>query len=254
MRIDAVVLAGAKNDGKLQQADPAEYEALIDIHGRVMLDYVLAALRGCEEIDRIVVVGPDCLAAHVRTPDIEYVRYGETMFDNLRLGIDSLQSDAKVLIVTSDIPLIAPEAIQDFIRRCDAVEADVYYPITTKEVNERKYPGVHRTYVTLQEGIFTGGNLVLLSPEFVEHKQHLIIKAIMMRKKPWQLARLLGFKSFVHMMTNKLSIKEIEARVERNMGFKGVGIVSPYPEVGIDVDKPSDLELALAVLPRKSDA
>ena len=45
MRIDAVVLAGAKNDGKLQQADPAEYEALIDIHGRVMLDYVLAALR-----------------------------------------------------------------------------------------------------------------------------------------------------------------------------------------------------------------
>ena len=66
------------------------------------------------------------------------------MFDNLRLGIDSLQSDAKVLIVTSDIPLIAPEAIQDFIRRCDAVEADVYYPITTKEVNERKYPGVHR--------------------------------------------------------------------------------------------------------------
>lgn len=252
MRVDAVVLAGAKNDGKLQQADPAEFEALIDINGRIMVDYVLAALRGCEEIGRIVVVGPEVLAERVTVPHIEFVRCGETMFDNLRLGIGALQSHAKVLIVTSDIPLIEPEAIKDFIHRCDTMEADVYYPITSKEVNEQKYPGVHRTYVTLQEGVFTGGNLVLLSPEFVEHKHHLIIKAIMMRKKPWQLARLLGFKSFVHMMTNKLSIKEIEARVEQNMGFKGVGIVSPYPEVGIDVDKPSDLELALAVLPRRA--
>jgi GTP:adenosylcobinamide-phosphate guanylyltransferase len=253
MRVDAVVLAGAKNDGKLQQADPAEFEALIDINGKVMLDYVLAALRGCEEIGRVVVVGPDCLAERVTAPNIEYIRCGETMFDNLRLGIASLQSDTKVLIVTSDIPLIEPEAIQDFIRRCNTVEADVYYPITSKEVNEQKYPGVHRTYVTLQEGVFTGGNLVLLSPDFVEHRQHLIIKAIMMRKKPWQLARLLGFKSFVHMMTNKLSIREIEARVEQNMGFKGIGIISPYPEVGIDVDKPSDLELAIAALPGKTE-
>ena len=36
---------------------------------------------------------------------------------------------------------------------------------------------------------------------------------------------------------------EIEERVRLILGFRGVAVVSPYPEVGIDVDKPQDLAL-----------
>lgn len=248
MRVDAIVLAGAKNDGKLQQVDSAKYEALIDIGGKAMVDYVLATLRGCSVVDRIVTVGPEEVRQGVTVPNIEFALSGDSMIDNIRIGIDALHSSSKVLVVTSDIPLIAPEAILDFVTRCEAEQADIYYPVTAKEVNESKYPGVHRTYVSLCEGVFTGGNLVLLAPESVERGHNLIAKAIEMRKKPWQLARLLGFSSLVKLLCHRLSIKEIEARVERILGFRGVGIISPYPEVGIDVDKPSDLELVRRVL------
>jgi len=40
-----------------------------------------------------------------------------------------------------------------------------------------------------------------------------------------------------------LSIKEIEERIEKILHFKGAAIVTPYAEIGIDVDKPSDLDL-----------
>ena len=32
--------------------------------------------------------------------------------------------------------------------------------------------------------------------------------------------------------------------LSRNEGIRGRAIISPYAEVGVDVDKPSDLELA----------
>jgi hypothetical protein len=45
-----------------------------------------------------------------------------------------------------------------------------------------------------------------------------------------------------------LEVTEIEARVEEILGMKGAGILSLYPEIGVDVDKPSDLALARALL------
>lgn len=244
MRVDAIVLAGARNDGRLQHSSPALHEALITINGSVMVDYVLAALRGCPAVDRILMVGPDALRSHVTTPGVEFAACsGASMIESIRIGVENLASQRKVLLVTSDIPLISTEAISDFLERCQSGHADIYYPVVQKEVSERRFPGARRTYVRLREGVFTGGNLVLLEPDIVHSCHHLIEQAIAMRKQPLQLARLLGGRFFLKLLVNRLSVHEIEARVERILGFRGVAVITPYPEVGIDVDKPSDLEL-----------
>jgi hypothetical protein len=104
---------------------------------------------------------------------------------------------------------------------------------------------VKRTYVHLKEGTFTGGNLVVIDPAILV-KHHLMIqRAVAMRKKPGQLARLLGVRLLIKFLLRTLSIHEIEARVAKMLGFKGAAIICPYPEVGIDVDKPSDLDLVI---------
>jgi GTP:adenosylcobinamide-phosphate guanylyltransferase len=244
MRVDAIVLAGARNDGKLQHSSPALYEALIAINGSVMADYVLAALRGCPAVDRVLLVGPEALRPQITTPGVEFAACsGASMIDSIRVGMENLASKRKVLLVTSDIPLINTEAVSDFLERCRSSQADIYYPVVCKEVSEQRFPGARRTYVRLREGVFTGGNLVLLQPEIVDSCHHLIEQAIAMRKQPLQLARLLGGRFFLKLLVNRLSVHEIEARVERILGFRGVAVITPYPEIGIDVDKPSDLEL-----------
>ena len=71
----------------------------------------------------------------------------------------------------------------------------------------------------------------------------MIAQAVAMRKNPLKLSRLLGIKFIVKFLFNRLTLAEIEERVRLILGFRGVGVVSPYPEVGIDVDKPQDLAL-----------
>lgn len=247
--MNAVVLAGGLNSGSLRQASLAQYEAEIEIAGRPMLDYVILALRKVQAINRILVVGSETvLSKDIKKEISDIVQPGKTMVDSLVNGLNALNTNEPVLVVTSDIPLITKEAFEDFLERCGRRQADVYYSFTSKESNDQKYPGVQRTYVKLKEGTFTGGNLVLMSPRVIRDHMEMLTKATLLRKKPLQLCSMLGWKHLLKLLLGELTIGEIEERVTRIFKFSAVGVISPYPEVGIDVDKPSDLVLARKVL------
>jgi len=248
-RMDAIILAGAKNNGALRESSDTQYEASIPIHGRPLLDYVIRPLAEIGEVERIAVVGPEeALSPDLRTAIWQVVPCGGSMVENLRRGLDALSPKGKVLVVTADIPLLTAGAVEDFLARCREREADVYYPIVAREPIEARYPGVKRTYATLREGTFTGGNIILLAPDVVERHLATIDQAVALRKKPLQMARLLGLCCLIKLLIGRLSIGEIESRVEKKLRFKGVAVITPYAEIGIDVDKPSDLALVQRVL------
>jgi GTP:adenosylcobinamide-phosphate guanylyltransferase len=250
--MDAVILAGALNDGPLQSVSPAEYEAEIEINGRPMLDYIIDALKNVSEIGRIVVAGPEKVLSDFSRPLIyQRVDPGASMIDSLIEALNILQGDFEVLVVSSDIPLLSPAAVEDFLTNCRRRKGDVYYSFIAKVDCEAKYPGVTRTYVKLREGTFTGGNIVLISQKVIRDHIKMLKKAVTMRKKPMQLGSMLGWKCLLHLILGKISITEIEQRIFMVFNFQAVGIVSEYPEIGIDVDKPSDLTLARKILKKR---
>ena len=59
----------------------------------------------------------------------------------------------------TDIPFITTEAIEDFLFR-EKLEAD-FVQFTSKAVNKPN-SGVTCTYVRIEKGLFTGGNLFLI--------------------------------------------------------------------------------------------
>ncbi|TCL76343.1 GTP:adenosylcobinamide-phosphate guanylyltransferase [Hydrogenispora ethanolica] len=247
--MDAVILAGALNSGPLRAVSSAQYEAAIEIAGRPMLDYVVKALQNVASIRRIIIVGNEsAVAPEIRRQAVGVIEPGGTLVDSLIGGLNALQSAEPVLVATSDIPLITREAVEDFLSRCSRIPGDVYYSFVSKELNEAKYPGVQRTYVTLREGTFTGGNLALIAPRVVEENAEMLRKAALLRKKPWKLCQMLGWRYLWKLLCGNLTIAEIEQRVRSVFGIRAVGIISPFPEVGIDVDKPSDFRLATEVL------
>ena len=63
-KLDAVILAGADTHGSLATCTDTPYEAMIDIQGKPMVEYVVDALRASSSVGRITVVGP----AHVLDP------------------------------------------------------------------------------------------------------------------------------------------------------------------------------------------
>jgi GTP:adenosylcobinamide-phosphate guanylyltransferase len=249
--VDVLVLAGAPNSGKLAECSESLYEAFIEINGRPMLEYVLNALSSSRYVDRICVVGPkEEIEARFngRYLDLNICEMGDSLIENLVIGLKTLGGNRNVLICTSDIPLLTAEAVDDFIENCQAEDIDVFYSVVSKDDIDKAYPGVHRTYVQVKEGVFTGGNVAMLAPSVVQTYEDMLKKAIDLRKNPLGLARLLGFGCIMKFLTKSLSIVDIEKRVEEMLSLRGKAVLSTYPEIGIDVDKPEDVELMNRVI------
>lgn len=247
--MDAIILAGALNKGPLRDCSSSPYEAGIEVAGRPMVELVIEALVEVKRIRRIVVAIPDgILSPKSQSKVWKTVPHGVTMLESLAKAFEVLQPEEPVLVLTSDIPLLTPAAVEDFLQRCEERPADIHYSFVSKEVNEAKYPGVRRTYVRLKDGTFTGGNIVRFHPIVLRDHSRRIAQAIALRKKPIELCKMLGFLFVLKFLVGQLTVGEIEGRVENILQLKAAGIVSPYPEVGIDVDKPSDLELARKAL------
>ena len=241
---DAIILAGGANNKELNRYSSQPYEAMIEIAGRPMVEFVAKALSGSPHVDRIFVIGPSKVLADCDFPTgVAVLEGGHTIMDTIVIGMAALGHTNKVLVATADIPLLTPEAIDDFITQCSRVEADLYYPIVIKEVNDYRYPGNKRTYVRLREGIYTGGNIFLVMPHIVPACMEVARRIIDNRKNPLRLCHILGWNFVFQFLCGTLCLKEIERRVSQILGIQGAVIQSRYPELGIDVDKPSDLEL-----------
>lgn len=246
--VDAIVLAGSPNNGPLQNCSEVQFEALIPIHGRIMVDYVVAALTSCPSVGNIVVVGPpDYLVGITKHPRVKLVAAGLTAIDSVIEGMGQTATP-QVLVVTSDVPLLTPEAVEGFLAQCSHWPAEFYYPIVSKATNESKYPNVQRTYVNLQEGTYTGGNLFLVNRAILDCCLVKAREVVNLRKSPWRLCRLLGLNFLIKFLLKKLTIHELEQQVFSIFRVKAKAVVVPYPEIGIDVDKPSDLSLVTNVL------
>lgn len=249
MKYDSIILAGGENSSELKKIAPHDNEALIIIGKNPMIHYVYSAVKKVSKIDKIIISGPDTLKnLFTRDDRLLFCNGGDNVINSLANAVSLLKSQeisSKILVMPTDIPFITNEAISDFIIRCEAEEeADFYYSITRKEDNEKKYPGVERTYVGLKEGVFTGGNLFMLNSEVVEQSLEMGFKIMKRRKNPLAIARLFGFRFVLKLIFRQLSIFEAEKRFTEVMGIKGKAIISPYAEVGVDVDKVADLELA----------
>jgi hypothetical protein len=83
----------------------------------------------------------------------------------------------------------------------------------------------------------------MIKPHVLLDMLNILEKAIQWRKKPWKLSKLLGIKFIFKYFLGTLDLKEIEDRVSKIIGYKGKGLIIENPEVGFDVDKPSDLLL-----------
>ena len=179
------------------------------------------------------------------------VPLGETMWENLNSGLSLLDPDrdSRVLIATSDIPLITAQMVDDFIRQVPD-DADLVYPVVTKADTLAKFPETKRTYVRLAGGSVTGGNIVAANPKVLPEVEARAKLLISHRKSPWLLARDVGWMLLIRLLLGRLSLKEAEARVSAVFNIRGRVVVTACPEIGVDIDKMADFELVERVLSR----
>jgi len=242
--VDAVVLAG----GSAKDLAPVSAKGLVPVNGRPMVEYVVDSLCRCTDIDRICVVLPVEHSFSCFDSKVGVAVADGSLPEVARAGINFLNADKPVLFLSADVPLITPEAITDFLDRCSEREAGVYYPIVRYGESEKRFPGIKRTYVRITEGRFTGGNIMLMKPQVITRNMELMERIYELRKSPFKLFQILGFTFLIKFVLGWLSISQVEERVGQMTNSICAGIITPFVEIGIDVDKESDLQLAAAAL------
>lgn len=247
MFVDVLILAGGSLKGLT--APEVASKGLIEVGGRPMMEYLIDTLRACPSVGKVVVTLPSRAPQGSWASKVDKILVGDgTMIENIETGVKFLGTKAPILITSSDIPLLRPEAVKDFLERCRSKKGDFYYPVVSREELEKQFPGTKRTYATLREGTFTGGNLVLVKPETFLENIELTKKAYEARKSPLEMARILGIKFIFKFLLKRLTIKETEGRISSLIGAKARAIITPYAEIAVDVDKDADLELVRSVL------
>lgn len=248
-----LILAGAPAGPELSPGDPKLSRAMIPLGEKTMLQWVVDALRASPSIGRILAVGS------VSADGLDQVLEPTgDLVGNLKLGMDALGPCDAALVVCSDIPMLTPAAVEDFIARAVDMDADMAYPIISKADCEATHPELQRTYLKTGDGVFTGGNIMLLRPDFMSRNWDAIEKAYAARKQTGKLARMIGIGVLFRMLLAQLlpcvlKVSALEQAVSRMLGGKVAAVVSAYPEIGEDVDKPSDLAAVLTLMRRDSE-
>ncbi|SNS79221.1 MobA-like NTP transferase domain-containing protein [Anaerovirgula multivorans] len=237
----AIILAG---EGRKDKNSFLQDKATIPIKGIPMISYVVNSLKNSNYIDYLFVVGNQQSLQPIIGKEVDYIlQQQSSMMDNLMEALTYFKEEKQVLIATCDIPLIHSDVIDHFIEATSQIKADVYYPIVEKNCCTSYYPDAKRTYVALKEGIFTGGNIMLMSPAVMEKIQVIAGMLIKYRKNPLQMSRVLGVRFVIKFLMKQLTIKELEAYIEKRFGIRARAIISQDPEIANDIDKIEDITL-----------
>lgn len=257
----AVVLAGQSIEDQDPLMDYAQGgpKALIPIAGRPMVAYVLEALTRSRTIGRTVVVGTLPETEPIPSPPLDVVADQGALIPNVVHGIERalelMPGLEGVLITGSDLPLLTASMVDQFVTSCLETDHDAYYGIVERSVMEARFPTSRRTYVRLADGEFAGGDLLLLRESAARLDAASWQRLAAARKNPLRQVWMLGGPGPVlKLLTRRMSLAEAEARASKAFNVRARVIVSPHAELGMDVDKPCQLELVSAELEVRAHA
>ena len=256
----AIVTAG----GIPQPGEPLyEYtlglpKAMLDLAGKPMIQWVLDALSGANSVGEVILVGLEDSSAVRCEKKMHFVENQGGILQNMRAGVEkALALDPKshhVLAVSSDIPGIEPEMVDWLVDAAMETDDDIYYNVITRQVMEARYPKSKRSYIHLKNAEVCGGDMNMVRAKTVTGNEELWERLISARKSALKQAALIGYGTLLLLLLRQLKVESGVKRVSERLNIHGRVIFCPYAEVGMDVDKPHQLELMRADLSEKAMA
>lgn len=253
--MDAIVLAGGVPDPKssLYPQTKGNPKALLNIGGKPMIQWVLDALDQAETIDRIVVVGCEQNTSEIQSNKIiSFLPSSEDIIKNFQVGADAVldqnPESKSVAVVSADIPLLTAEGVNWIINSSLATEKDITYCVVDQKQMEKRFPDSARSYVRLQDMNVCGGDLAIIDLELYKSRKDFWRKIFEARKNYFNQAALIGFDILILLLLRRIKFNDLVERVTRRLEITGQGLICPFPEVAMDIDKPHQFEIALKEL------
>jgi CTP:molybdopterin cytidylyltransferase MocA len=256
--VDAVVLAGGIPGPQdlLYPLTGGQPKALLPIAGKPMVQWVVDALNGSPHVGSLVVVGLPAETRLVYSRPVHFIPDGPSMLENILNGMHTAQREhpqsSHVVLASADIPSITAAMVDWTVTTAMQTDDDLYYSVVEKEVMEKRYPGSKRSYVRLSDATVCGGDLNMVRLTTATENTEVWRRLIASRKSALKQAALLGYDLLVLLMLGRISLAGAEQMVSKRLRLKGRVMLSPYAEVGMDVDKPFQYDLVRADLEKRT--
>ena len=215
-----------------------------------MISRVVEAYSSSDLVEHIVVVGSSDLDALDSMKKVrKRIFTGFNLVQNILHAITyvkhrlykSAREHNGYVISFCDAVFLTPEIINDTLERIAASKGDLVLHYVEKQSFVDQQLPANRTYIPIDNKLYTGSTIY-----YVKHFKYLLAvtkklaKLRKVRKSPQQLLEVIG--------CNGMDLPEIQDHLSHQLGINVQLCVSPHARLGMDVDKPSDLQLANELL------
>jgi GTP:adenosylcobinamide-phosphate guanylyltransferase len=257
--MNILILAGGipGPEDPLYPATLGSPKALLDVAGKPMAQWVLDAVSDAKRADQVVLVGMEDHCGLHCEKTMHFIPDQNNLLDNALTGMEKIQEihpqAEHLLVLPGDLPAITPQMIDWRIESLEGNDYDFEYTAIERTVMESRFPGSNRSYVKLKDVEVCGGDVHGLRISLIG-KRDLWERLIGARKNIFKQAALIGFDTLFLLLTRSMTLKGAETLVSKRLGIAGKATLSPYAEMGMDVDKPFQLEIMRKELDQNGDA
>jgi GTP:adenosylcobinamide-phosphate guanylyltransferase len=247
--MDVIITAGGIPlvDQHLYEFTQGGYKVMIDILGKPMIQWVLDAIDGSKQVNRIIIAGlPKETRLKTKRPLIFLENQGDLLANIQYAAEKIIRLDPAVqtaLVVSGDVPGITTPMVDWVIERVKNTNWDFVYTVVDKNVIEKVFPGSKRTFTKLKDIEVCGGDIVAIRPQIMLDTKAKWRKIIESRKSAVKQAALIGFDTLLLLLLKQITLSQAEQRVSKRLNVSAKVFLAPHAEMGMDVDKTFQLEM-----------
>jgi GTP:adenosylcobinamide-phosphate guanylyltransferase len=247
--LNAIVLAGGRPDAVAALEPGVANKAFVHVGGLTLVERTLRAVRTVPRIERIIVVAPNAALTDPALTGADETRPdGPRMIESLRSGLAGLAPDEPLLVTASDLPILTRAALDEAIDAALARDLDLGYTCVERRYHDARFPALPHTWARMRDGSFCGGGAVVLKPRVMARLETLLDQLGSARKSPLRLTAIFGWGTLARFALGRLSIAAAEARASHLIDARAGAIRCTHPEIAVNVDRPTDVALANALI------
>ena len=257
MIFDAIVLAGkSEKDVLLLEQEKVPAKAFLKLNDKLFLQHQIEVLGTLDFVRDIYVSG---MKEEDWKEELAYPVIFEEFESDIISKLKHFRYDVYteetlpdyVLILSSDVPLINKDAILRFIEKCKQetegeLKALYYMCLVDQKVMESKFPESDRTYVKLKDVNWCTGDIMVVKPSIIETLADTLDQLVNNRKQVFKAILVLSPMTVIKIIFRRITMAGFNDAINKYL-FKQpnscFGILADDPEIGMDVDKPFQLDI-----------
>ncbi len=261
IKYSVIVLAGDRGPGDpVAKAQGASCKALASLFDRPLLLRVLDILLTSPYVRNILIVGPKMnhrdsnpeLMSLINNNQVKWLEPDRTPCTSALLALSDSSIQYPVLLTTADHAFLSHAIIEEFVLTASESSADILAGLVSHERVMKRFPHAKRTALKFSDGAFCSCNLFAIHRAQGQIAVQYWRRVEQLRKKPWRIASLIGWRTLVSFVFKRLSIAKVMAQLTQVTGAHVSFVELQNADAAVDIDSQEDWRMANKILTQRS--